>query len=469
MHAGDDNTSLSERSARARLGYTGFAIVWLTGIEPSHTPLRDGKLSVGRDERNDIVIAARGVSRIHAEIVWNAPLWLLRDVNSTNGTFLNRARVSEAPLRPNDVIRLGDAVGVVVGGHDGPLLPQFRRVQEGLYAGSRFAARLAELERIAGSPLAIVLEGETGVGKEQVARAVHRWSKRTGPLVSVNCAAVPEQLAESELFGHRRGAFTGATEARLGHLRSAERGTLFLDEVLELPLAVQAKLLRALEAREVVPLGETQAQPLDIRVVCAAQRSLSDCVQRGSFRSDLLARLAEYRFVIPPLRDRREDVPQLFAQLLADACGGQTPALSPKLVELLCTTQWPQNVRQLRSVARQMAVLHSHEPVLDVRHFPAQMDDAVVHAEIATPSPTLNGAHAMHAPVRSSMPPSSGVRGQTQQYARARDLADLERLVAALHEQSGHLGKASQQAGISRQRAQRLLERYPEHDPRRAG
>jgi DNA-binding NtrC family response regulator len=315
-------------------------------------------------------------------------------------------------------------------------------VAEGLLGGSAFAARLAELRKIAGSPLSIVLEGETGSGKEQLARAVHCWSGRTGPLVTINCAALPEQLAESELFGHRRGAFTGATEAALGYLRSAEGGTLFLDEVLELPLAIQAKLLRSLEAREVVPLGETRAHPLNIRVICATQSALGESVQKGSFRSDLLARLAEYRFVIPPLRERREDIPGLFSHLLAEACGGTPPRLSPKLVELLCTEQWSLNVRQLRSVARQMAVLHSHEALLDVKHF---CGDVELPASAATAAP----AARVEPPIAE------------------RDRDDLERLEAALRSQQGQLGKAAQEARLSRQRAQRLLERYPWRDPRR--
>lgn len=434
---------LTERSASELSGdapATSLALIWVSQGELAPTPLEGEKLVLGRDAECDVRLVAAGVSRRHAELVPSGPLWVVSDTGSTNGTFLNGERIGRAPLEPQQVLRLGDAVAVVTSGAAGRLQPTFERIDEGLHGGARFAAGLADARSIASSPLSIVIEGETGSGKEQLARAVHRWSGRSGPFVAVNCAALPLHLAESELFGHVKGAFTGAERHHPGYLRSAHGGTLFLDEVLELPLPLQAKLLRVLEVREVAALGDTRAVPVDVRVLAATQEPLGRRVTAGTFRADLMARLSEFRVTLPPLRDRREDVPHLFRHFLRAVCGGTAPALAPKLVEALCRYSWPHNVRELRNVARQTAVLHSHEATLGVKHLPADWN--------------------------APLGPTAAVATKTGAGAR-RDEHDLEQLVLALKKHDGRLGKACEEAGLSRQRAQRLLQRYPQRDPRR--
>lgn len=419
-----------------------LSVIWLAPWDELRvTCLDDRKLTLGRDDDCSVRLMAAGVSRRHAELRPSPPLWLLADLDSTNGVYLNGKPVREAPLAQHDVLRLGDAIAVVAGGPLGRLSPHFSRLEDELYGGARFAARLADVRRVAASSLSTVIEGETGSGKEQLARAVHRWSGRSGPFIAVNCAALPVALAETELFGHARGAFTGAERAHTGYLRSAHQGTLFLDEVLELPLPLQAKLLRAVEAKEVVPIGETRPVATDARLVVATQKPLKDCVAAGTFRADLMARLSEFTVVLPPLRERKEDIPGLFRHFLRAACGGSAPALSAKLVEALCLHAWPLNVRELRNAARQTAVLHSHESVLLVRHLPSN----------------LFGARES----RSNVPGASLEKGGQ------RDARDLELLVEALKLCDGHLGKACERAGVSRQRAQRLLSRFPGRDPRR--
>jgi transcriptional regulator with PAS, ATPase and Fis domain len=283
-----------------------------------------------------------------------------------------------------------------------------------------------------------VLEGETGTGKELGAQALHRWSGRPGALVAVNCAALPEGLAEGELFGYRRGAFTGAERASPGFFRSAEGGTLFLDEVSDLPAGLQAKLLRALEQREVQPLGESRPVAVDVRVVVASQQALSDVSREGRFRPDLLARLDGLTVRLPPLRRRREDVPALFSRLLGTVSGGRAPALESDLVERLCLHDWPFNVRELVLLVRRLVTLHGDEPTLTAQHLPERIG---APAPAGTPAASGSGASA-----------TAGVPAPTA------EPLELPALMAALRASGGNVARAAAMLGITRQRAYRLME-----------
>jgi DNA-binding NtrC family response regulator len=438
----DETTGLSGLPLVAGDASAALAVIWVTpGPEMTVTRLTGSRLLLGRAPECDVSLSVSGVSRRHAVLRPDGPIWLLEDASSTNGTFLDRRRVERGPLAPGSVIRLGEAVGVVVSGTAARVPAAFSHLADGLYGGAAFAEQLADATRVARSNLCTVVQGETGSGKEQVARALHAWSGRSGPLVTVNCAGLPENLLESELFGYRRGAFTGADHHHLGYLRSADGGTLFLDEVIELPLSSQAKLLRALETREVVPLGETKPVAIDVRLISATQRPLEICVEEGGFRADLMARLNEYRIALPPLRARREDVPGLFGRFLSEACGGSAPPLDAKAVEALCAHDWPLNVRELRNVARRTAVLHSHRETLRCEHLPPEITAGLARVQNSEPG--------------------------SEPAVTSRDHAELERLVEALGRTNGRLGLAAEEAGISRQRAQRLLQRFPERDPRR--
>lgn len=210
----------------------------------------------------------------------------------------------------------------------------------------------ALLERLASSPLPVLISGETGVGKENAAYAVHHWSRRTGAFVAVNCAAIgPESLVEGELFGHDKGAFTGAVVAKSGLFESAAGGTVFLDEVGELPVSIQAKLLRALETQQIMRLGETRERPIDVRIVAATNRSLNDEVKAGRFRQDLYFRLNGATVILPPLRDRRREIAMLARAFLAEACTRANRApmtIMPEAMQVLLAYGWPGNVRELK-------------------------------------------------------------------------------------------------------------------------
>jgi two-component system, NtrC family, response regulator AtoC len=212
----------------------------------------------------------------------------------------------------------------------------------------------ALLERLAPSELPVLINGETGVGKENAAYALHHWSKRTGPFIAVNCAALgPESLVDGELFGYDKGAFTGATTAKAGLFESAAGGTVLLDELGELPLALQAKLLRALESKRITRLGETRERAIDVRIVAATNRQLETEVTNGRFRQDLYFRISGTAVVLPPLRDRRCEIPVLAQTFLANACarGGRDPmTITPEAMQVLLLHRWPGNVRELRNV-----------------------------------------------------------------------------------------------------------------------
>ncbi|MGZ3429051.1 MAG: sigma 54-interacting transcriptional regulator, partial [Polyangia bacterium] len=267
------------------------------------------------DGRLTLRLPDRAVSGTHARLCRTLGGWSIEDTRSTNGTFVNESRVERALLVDGDRIEIGHSFFVFRA--ELPVdVPPPRRDLPGLCTHApTLAARFAELERIAPSAVPVVILGESGTGKELMARAAHRLSGRKGPFVPVNCGALPTTLVQSELFGYKRGAFSGADEDRPGLVRSADRGTLFLDEIGDLPLASQAALLRVLQEGEVTPLGATRPIAIDVRVVAATHRDLDALVAAGQFRADLLARLGGWTLTLPPLRERLEDLGLLLAGL----------------------------------------------------------------------------------------------------------------------------------------------------------
>jgi transcriptional regulator of acetoin/glycerol metabolism len=424
-----------------------FALIWLTGAlagTPLSLPWAGSEaLNIGRDAECAIHLANTDVSRQHATLQRSGPEAgvVITDQDSRNGTRVNGKKVQRARLRENDVLRLGGCVFAVSEMSAG----SFSEVAPGLLGGALLARALAPLSRAAQSDLPIVLEGETGTGKEVVARAIHTLSGRAGKLVAINCAALPEGLAEAELFGYRRGAFTGAERANLGFFRSAEGGTLLLDEVSDLPLVVQAKLLRALEQRAVQPLGEAIPVPVDVRLVVAGQSSLFEAVKRQEFRADLLARLNGVTLYLPPLRERRADVALLFWHFLRELRPNDTPELEPEFVERLALYEWPFNVREVLQLARRLAVLQGAESVLRVQHLPREMRIA------SASSPSHPAPLAGPSDLRAAEAPNA----QPSPTSPALDLASL---LAALQATGGNLTRAAARLGVTRQRAYRLLE-----------
>jgi DNA-binding NtrC family response regulator len=335
------------------------------------------------------------MSKTHATLRRNGEHWTIEDADSKNGTIVNGSSVARALLAPGDLIELGRTL-LLYG--DGPPpsaatepvvdSASLKLSLPGFPTWNRALGRvLAELEAIAASAVPVVIHGESGTGKELIARAIHQASRRSGPMLAVNCGAISEKLVESELFGHRRGAFTGADEDRPGFFRSADRGTLLLDEIGELPQQAQAALLRVMQEQEVVSVGATHPVKVSVRVVSATQRDLKAIVAQGRFRADLLARLAGFSAELPPLRDRREDLGLLIGILLrrlSPADTGQI-AFTGRAARALFTYGWPLNVRELEQALRAGLVLAGKGPV-DLEHLPASVRTAR-HADAAPSEP----------------------------------------------------------------------------------
>jgi DNA-binding NtrC family response regulator len=289
-------------------------------------------------------------------------------------------------------------------------------------------AIMQQVRRIAPSTLTIVITGETGSGKEVVARAIHRCSTRAnGPLIAVDCGAIPETLVESALFGHERGAFTGADRRKDGYFHLAHGGTLFLDEIGNLPLTIQARLLRTLQERSVFPLGASKVVDVDVRIIAAANVVLQQEVRAGRFREDLYYRLAEYVIALPPLRERREDIPHLAQRFLADMAlelGRPGPEFTEAAMDVLVTHTWPGNVRELRNVVRRAALLGSEliQPA-DVKLSPEE-------APLIAPKPVLNGVNGQRRPLREIA-------------AAASDAAERQAIVEALRATEGNKSEAA--------------------------
>jgi formate hydrogenlyase transcriptional activator len=242
-----------------------------------------------------------------------------------------------------------------------------RRFEQLIGNSPALEAVLAQVERVAPTDSTVLIQGETGTGKELIARAIHTISSRCGrSFVKLNCSAIPLDLLESELFGHERGAFTGAIAQKIGRFGLADKGTLFLDEIGDIPPALQPKLLRVLQEQEFEPLGSTRTHRVDVRLVAATNRDMAEMVKRGEFRSDLYYRLNVFPILLPPLRTRREDIPSLvmhFAEIFGRRTGRQIEQISPETMTALCAHDWPGNIRELQNMIER-AVILSNDGVL---------------------------------------------------------------------------------------------------------
>jgi transcriptional regulator with PAS, ATPase and Fis domain len=370
------------------------------------------------------------MSASHALFERRGTRWRLSDLGSTNGSRVNGAVVAEHGLADGDHVQLGHTFFIL---HDRltPLLGRRPRADlPGLTTFEpRHAAALERLARIAPTPLPIMLLGETGSGKEVLARSIHELSRRRGPFVPVNCGAIAPTLLESQLFGHVKGAFSGAHRDEPGFVRSADRGTLFLDEVAELPAASQAALLRVLQESEVVPVGAARPLQVDLRVLSATLQPVDDRIDVGSFRSDLYARLSGFVFTVPPLRKRIEDLGLLVAAILARSRHARAEELRirPDVGERLLRYQWPLNVRELEQTLLAAAALAS-DGVVRMRDLP----------------PSLRKSVAPPAPPASLSPDDCDLRG---------------RLLAELRAADGNLSAVARSMGKARQQIQRWVRR----------
>ncbi len=317
-----------------------------------HRFLVGKELRLGRVPAADVDVAVDDpkMSRRHATLTRAGLVIELCDDGSRNSTYVNGERISTRILRPDDIIRTGETL---IWASDAPARAPS---DDPTLVGSvpSFLAAIELADRVALLDVPVLILGETGTGKDVLARHIHMRSGRTGRFVAVNCAALPRELAESALFGHKKGAFTGAASDNPGFFVDAQGGTLFLDEVGELVVAHQAKLLRALDAREIVPVGGTRSVRVDARVLAATNVELLAETAAGGFRADLYARLAGSVIHMPPLRERRGDILALAARFLAQESGGRR--LSTHAAERLLLHPWPRNVRELLSAMRRVSL-----------------------------------------------------------------------------------------------------------------
>jgi transcriptional regulator with PAS, ATPase and Fis domain len=426
------------------------------------------ELTLGRLPESGVVLDDPAVSRRHAVIrTRSAGGHVLIDLGSANGTMLDDRRIEiPTPLRDGDRVRI--AGYTLLYKVETPPLEEPRDTETDdrtvyehaaerpqLLGTSRTMAPVFDLiDQAARSPIPVLIEGETGTGKELVARAIHRSSARSGgPFIAINCAAIAENILESELFGHRRGAFTGAIQDKKGLFEAANGGSIFLDEIGEMPLPMQPKLLRVLQEGEISPVGETRARAVDVRVLSATNRDLLGQTEDGSFRTDLYYRLAAFPIRIPPLRDRREDIPLIAERLLAAASHRhhkRLAGLTPDALQLLMRFDWPGNVRELQNELERGAAIAQDGEALGMMH----LSERVRSGTTTSAPPTDPGR------VLATMPPAARTSEATGPLRNARAAFESRYITQVLEEQGGNVTRTARVLGLSRYALQKKIKEY---------
>ncbi len=385
----------------------------------------------GSEAQLEINVPDGWMSTRHLQLRLEEGAWVMRDAGSKNGCYRNGQRCQEAVLQDGDVVGTGNTCFLFRSNVERTHLDAADAsslMMRTLPAASQtlslpLAHLMADMSRVASSRVSVILGGETGTGKEVSARYVHQCSGRKGSFVAVNCGALPATLVESELFGHRKGAFSGANTDRVGLVQASDGGTLFLDEVAELPLEAQVKLLRCLQEREVVPVGASRPIPVDIRVVAATHADLPELVEAGAFRADLYARLAGVSFRLPTLRERREDLGILVGTLLARCAGERMFYFDREAVWAMAMYSWPLNIRELEQ-ALAAATAWADRGRIELRHLPA--------------------------PVAASLSPSEPTTDDSLK----------SELVAALRKHAGNVSATAREMGKARVQIRRWCKRY---------
>jgi two-component system response regulator AtoC len=426
------------------------------------------RITLGRSPECDVVIADESVSRSHAAIFPSAGGLLIEDLGSRNQTRVGAVKLTRGQttaLAVGVVAEIGHATVAVHRGRPLRLEPALSRPTPGaarapvVLHDPTMTRLFAMLHVIAPSRLNVIILGETGTGKEVFAEAIHSGSDRADkPFLKVNCSALTGSLLESELFGHEKGAFTGASAARAGIFESADGGTVFLDEVGELPLDTQAKLLRVIEYGEVTRLGSVRPKRVDVRYVAATNRELEQCIAAGRFRADLFYRLNGFAVTLPPLRDRPLDILPLARHLLERAAKGRPHVLTPAAEEALKRYAWPGNVRELKNVIERALVLAGPTGVVDS---PVLL--------LPQPAATAHALHRMSEAPREAYPvaitPPSGI--ESMGALEERTALERQRIEQALAQTSGNQTEAAKLLGVSRRTLINKIEAHGIARPRK--
>jgi len=393
----------------------------------------------GTSPVNDLVLTDETISQRHFELEITAHGYLLKDLGSTNGTHVDGYRVGQIYLTRNARIEAGETRLRFAVQRGEVEIPLSRATNFGELLGHSTSMRMAFaiLDRAARTDSTVLIRGESGTGKELAARALHeRSERRDGPYMLFDCGAATPSLLQSELFGHVRGAFTGAVETRAGVVEAAHGGTLVLDEIGELPLDLQPQLLRVLENRTVQRVGETKVRPVDVRFIACTNRNLDHEVAVGQFREDLFFRLSVIAVTLPPLRERKEEVPRLLRHFVSKLSRDDLLEIPKELEHVLLGYDWPGNVRELRNFVERFLTLPDADPETLLQR--------------AT-SPAGGTGHLTEAPM--DLPFHEAKRRWTEQFERAY----ISRLYEA-HE--GNISALSRATGLSRQSCYRLIEKY---------
>ena len=405
-----------------------------------------GLARVGAALGNDLRLADPTVSRLHCEVKVRPDGIALRDRGSTNGTYVSGVRLRDGDVPAGALVRLGRSVFRVEAGDEPAFVDVSSRTSFGELVGQSVDMRrlYAILERVAPTETTVLIEGETGTGKDVVARSLHAASRRAaGPFVAINCGAIPENLIESELFGHVRGSFSGATADRKGVFEEANGGTLFLDEIGEMPLALQAKLLRAIESRSVRRVGASAARPVDVRIVAATNRALARCVNEGTFREDLYYRLAVVEVTLPPLRDRPDDVPLLAFEFYRRFVP-EAKELPPELARAVAGRSFAGNVRELRNFVERAVSLG------------LPLGGGGLRAQAPPASTRAAGAGTTEGGIADLVPWHLPLKDARQAWTEQFELVYAR---AVLDRAGGNVTRAAERAGVSRRFLQRMLAR----------
>jgi len=423
------------------LAYYKCKLVVVEGPEENREFVMDQDVvRVGSAGDNDLVINDETVSRQHFEIEVAEEGYLIRDLGSTNGTDVEGCRIKEAYLHPGARIGAGEVVLV--------FQPLRELVEVPLSTDNSFGRMLGKsikmralfhlADRVASRDTTVLVSGETGTGKGLLAEEVHLHSPRSEkPLVVVDCSTIPAHLMEDELFGHVKGAFTGAVSARSGAFEEADGGTIFFDEIGELPGPLQPKLLRVLERREVKRVGQTETFQVDVRIIAATNRDLKAEVDAGNFREDLYFRLGVFELKIPPLRDHKEDIAFLAREFVKKISGDQEKKLGENAIRFLSSHDWPGNVRELSNVLERVVHL-TDDKIIDA---PSIMSTSITGVGPPPDSKKWSG--------RGNLP-----------FARAREISEKEYLVDLLRRHEFNVSAASRTAEIHRQSLHRLLRKH---------
>ena len=486
MAAGKDSNGMGATApliASPRLlGKSHLLVVWLGDAARTWSLPPSGELIIGRADDADIHVPSAVVSRQHAQLAVSPHSVLLRDLGSQNGTRVNGERiVGDWSLAYGDIISLGDVTAAFIENRgQAAVSPDHRpgaehltglvglvdsaaspappndsnmRVDLGdraaLVADPAMRQVFEQIKLLAPSDLTVLVLGETGTGKEVAAVALRHWSKRRSqPFVTINCASLPDSIAESELFGHERGAFSGAAQAKPGLLESAPGGTVFLDEIGDLSAPVQAKLLRVLETRKLTRLGSVHERSIDVRIVAATHRDLNAAIRAGRFRQDLYYRLSAAVVHLPPLRTRPTELAVMARAFLAEACrklNRAVPALSPGAIDRLRAHDWPGNVRELKNLLENLAATVM-DPVVTAQHLAVRMGPSAG----ALPPPPAVPETEPGAPASFSDPDDVTVAnvGEIQPLAEANRAFERKQIENALQATRGNKTQAARLLGV---------------------